>query len=146
MLVDRLVHQHALHLDAHLTGIGEGAEREALGHPVEVAGVLVHHGRGVSAQLQTDLLLPGDVLEVPADRRAAGEGEHREARVGREPLRHRNREMQDVVGPRGQPALGHDPAQPEGELRALRRWLDHQRAADGDGRRDFVGQQIERES
>ena len=144
-LVDGPVDQDPLHLDAHLPGIGESAEGEAIGNPIEVTGIFVHRHRGVPAQLEDDFFLPCDLFEVPAYRRASREGEQLEARIGCQPFGDRDRQVQHVIGAGRQPAVGQDLSQPEGQLGTLRRGLHHQSAAHGDRRSHFVGQEIERE-
>ena len=98
-VVDLLVHEDPLHADAALSGLVEGAEDDALGGVREV-GVPVHDHGGVAAQLEHHLLVAGLRLELPADRRRAGEGEQLQALVGREAIGLLARHRQDREGAR----------------------------------------------
>ena len=82
LVVDVGVDEDALHADAALAGLVEGAEDDPLDRVVEV-GVRVDDHRGVAAELEHDLLLAGLGLELPADAGRAGEAEQLEPLVGR---------------------------------------------------------------
>ena len=75
--------EDALHADAALARLVEGAEDDPLDRVVEV-GVLVDDHRRVAAQLEHHLLLAGLGLEVPADAGRAGEAEQLQPLVGGE--------------------------------------------------------------
>ena len=94
-VVDVGVDEDALHADAALAGLVEGAEHDALDHGVEVeARIVVDDARRVAAEFQHHLLLAGARLQVPADQ-AAGEAEQLEALVGRPAGRRRRCAGQD---------------------------------------------------
>src|ERR1019366_10085504 len=57
-VVHALVHVHALHGDAGLSGVREAAPRDAFGGVREV-GVVMDDDAGVAAELQRDALAPG---------------------------------------------------------------------------------------
>ena len=67
ILVDRLVDQDALHADAALPGLIEGAEHDSAGGIGEVGVAVDDHG-GVAAELEHHLLAAGLCLERPTDR------------------------------------------------------------------------------
>ena len=74
LVVDVGMHEDALDADAALPGLVEGAEDDALDDRVEtVALVGFDDAGGIAAEFEHDLLLAGLGLEIPADRRRAGE-------------------------------------------------------------------------
>src|SRR5690606_13349221 len=79
-LLDASLDEDALHADAVLPAVDDAAANAARRRVVEI-GVLGDDHRAVAAELERDLLAPGDVLDVPADLRATGEADHREAFV-----------------------------------------------------------------
>lgn len=76
------MHVNSLGLDAHLTGVSEGARRERVERAAELSGVVVNDCRGVSAELEEGALFRAPGLQRVAHAVAAGEGEHRERGVG----------------------------------------------------------------
>src|SRR3546814_5770178 len=65
-VVDLLMDDHALHMDAALPRLVIAAEDDARERMVEV-GVLVDDDRGVAAEFEHDLFLARLRLQVPAD-------------------------------------------------------------------------------
>ena len=107
LVVDVGVDEDALHADAALARLVEGAEDDALDRVVEV-GVGVDDHRGVAAQLQHHLLLAGLGLQVPADAGRAGEAEQLQPLVGGEEVGAVALGGQDREGALGQVGLGQD--------------------------------------
>ncbi len=136
--------EHALDADADLAGVGEGADEDALDGPVEVRRAVDDDG-SVAAQLQDDVLLARAGLHPPADGRAAGERQQLEAVVGDHPVAELAAHGQDAHRARRQASLGHDLGHRQHRERVLGRRLEDDRAAGGDGRRELVRGQVERE-
>ena len=145
LVVDRRVHDDALHRDADLAGVGKAAGHHPLHGQVEV-GVVLDDGGGVVAQLERDHLharVPGDLAP---HRRAAGEAHHVGALVHDQLVADRragaDHDLQDAVGEAG---LGEQLRQPQrGQWSAGGR-LEHDGVAAGQGRRHLVRHEIERE-
>src|SRR5690606_6196396 len=89
------MHEDALHADAVLAAVDDAAAHAARGGVVEVC-VFGDDHRAVAAELERDLLASGDVLDVPADLRAAGEAHHRESLVAHHLLGERHRAVADL--------------------------------------------------
>ena len=103
--------------------------------------------RRVAPELEQHALLAGDRLQVPADLRAPGERQRREAVVAHERLGHRV-VARDAPAPRlvpGAPASADALGQQERRQRRLRRGLEHDGAAARERGRDLVGDEVERE-
>ena len=144
-VVDLLVEDHALHRDADLTAEREAAGDDAPHGQVDV-GVLVHDGGGVGAELQGNALHAGVGGDLAAHSRAAGEGHHRHPVV----FDHRSADqpagaddhLKDVLR---QPGLLQKARQEQRRERRRRGGLEHDHIAAGQGRRDLVRDQVERE-
>ena len=83
LVVDRLVHEDALHADAALARLVEGAEDDALDGVVEV-GVSSTITAALPPSSSTTFFLPARAFSVPADLGRAGEAQQLQALVGRE--------------------------------------------------------------
>src|SRR5690606_39728017 len=89
--------EDALHPDAVLAAAHDAAAHAARRGMLEVRVLGDDHG-AVAAQLERDLLAAGDVLDVPADLRAAGEAHHGEALVAHHGLGQRHGAVADLEG------------------------------------------------
>ena len=143
LAVDRVLDQNALHGNAGLTGIGEASGNAAFGGIVEV-GVAVHDDGGIAAQFEHDFLFSGAALDVPTDGHAAGEADELDAVVGDQQTGVFVGERQHVEAAIGPARLLHAFGQKQRAERRLRRRLQHHGASGGDGRRDFVRDQVQR--
>jgi hypothetical protein len=86
------------------------------------------------------------VQEVAADGGGAGEGQHVDVGVQADrPAGGRAVTGDDVEDTGGQSGFGADPAQEQGRQRGRFGWLQHDRAACGEGRGDLPADQGERE-
>ena len=143
-VVNVVVGIDALHANAALTGLIKRAEHQALHHALQVRSLVgVDDARGIAAQFQHHLLVPGACLEFPAHL-AAGERQQFEALVF-----HQRRGVLAVQGEdreRAARQIGfsqHLANHQRANGRFLRR-LQHERAASRNRGRHFVCHQIER--
>jgi hypothetical protein len=143
-LEDATLNEDALHADAGLAGEAEGSVRDADCGFVEVGPIAVDDESSVAAQLEQDALAAGAGFEIPADLGGAGEadeldavlllGEPRGVGVG---------EGEDGEGFFGPSGLENDFAEGEGGEWRLRRGLEDERAACGEGGRNLVGDEVQ---
>jgi len=137
------VHDDALHADAALARLVEGADDDARDRVVDV-GVLVHDHRRVAAQLEHDLLLARLGLDPPPRRGRTGEAQELQAFVRRELPRPVPRTRQDRERPLRQVALRQHFADQERPDRRPARGLQDERTPRRDRRRHLVGGEIQR--
>jgi hypothetical protein len=142
--VDGVLDQNALHGNAGLSGVGKASCNAAVGGVCEI-GIAVNDDARIAAQFENDFFLPRVVLDGPTDSGAAGETDELDALIGDQQsgifVREQKR-IESAIGPSR--LLNHFRQQQRGERR-LRRGLEHHGTAGGNGRRDFVGDQIQRE-
>ena len=132
-VVDRALGDHALHRDAGLPGVREPGAGDPLGGTVDV-GVGRHDHRGGVAELEGDALARVARGELPADRGAPGERDHRDVGVVGEGGADRAAgSVQHRQGPRLEPRLQQDLGEREGRQRCRLGGLQHHRASRGDG-------------
>jgi hypothetical protein len=143
-VVDGRVDQDALHADAALSGLVEGARHQARGDIVQV-GARVDDAGGVAAEFEHDLFLAGPRFELPADRRRSGEAQHFQPRVGGEQVGAVAMAGQDRKGAPRQVGLRQDFTDQQRPHRGAAGGLEHEWTAGGDGRSDFMRRQIQRE-
>ena len=142
--VDGVLDQDALDRDAGLAGVAEASGDAAVGGVGEV-GVAVDDYGGVASEFEDDFLLPGAAFDVPADGYAAGEADELDAVVGDEKTGVFVGEREDVEAAVGPSRLLHALRQKQRAERRLRRGLQDHGASGGDGRSNFVGDEIDRE-
>ena len=123
--------------------VGESPCHAAVGGVGEV-GVAVDDDARIPPQLKNDFFLSRVVLDRPADGRAAGKTDEPDAFIGDQQSRVFVREqhrVESAIGPSR--LLDHFGQQQCGERR-LRRGLQNNGAAGGNGRRDFMHNQVQR--
>ncbi len=139
-----MLDQDALDGDAGLTGVAEASGDAAVGGVGEV-GVAVDDDGGVAAEFEDDFLFSGAALDVPADGNAAGEADELDAVVGDEQAGIFVGEREDVEAAIGPSGLLHALGEKQRAERRLRGGLEDHGASGGDGRSNFVRDQVDRE-
>ena len=139
-----MLDQNALHGNAGLSGVAEAAGNAALGGVGKI-GIAVDDDAGVAAQFEHDFLLSGAALDVPADGHAAREADELDAFIGDEQTGIFVGERKDVEAAIGPAGLLHAFGQKQRAQRRLGRGLQHHGATGGDGRGDFVRDQVQGE-
>ena len=140
-----VLHVDALHRRTRLTGERERRARDALGGEVEIRVGLDDHRRRV-AELERDVLARRAVAQHPADRRRAGEGDHRDPRILEQHVADLRLGAEHDVEPAGREAgLDLELGQRERAQRRLRSGFEDDRAAGRERRRDLVSDQVGRE-
>ena len=141
--VDRVFDKDPLDGDAGLASVGEASGDAAAGDVVEV-GVAVNYYCGVATEFEDNFLFSGAALDVPSDGYASGEADEFDAVVGDEKAGVVVRERENVETAIGPSGLLHALSEKQRAERRLRRWLQDHGTSGGDGRSDFVGNQIDR--
>ena len=140
-----MLHQNALNRNASLAGIAESPGHAAIGGVFEI-GVAVHNDGGVAAQFEHDFLFsrarvlmsqPTGTLPVKADELDAVVGDQQAGIFIRE-----REHVESAIGPT---RLLHALGEKQRAERRLRRRLQHHGATGGNGRRNFVGDEIDGE-
>ena len=145
-LEDAAFDEDALHADAGLTGKAEGGVCGAESRLVEVGPVAVNDEGGVAAEFEEDALAAGVSFELPADFGGAGEADELDAIFFfGEPGGVGVGEGEDGEGFFGPAGLENEFAEGERCEGGLRSGLEDDGAAGGEGGRDLVGYEVERE-
>ena len=147
VVVDGVVHEHALAAQAGLAGVPVAADDDGLDRRVDV-GVLAHDHRVRAAELERDALhlRACDRDHVPADLGGAGEGDPAHVGMADERVADvRAAARDDVEHAVGHAGLGEDARDLERRQRRRGRRLGHDGVAARQRRRDLRPQQRERE-
>ena len=136
----------ALGRDARLAGVAEAGDRDQSGGAVPVAVGFDDHRR-VVAELERHLLARRLLGDAPPDLGRAGEADVGHVVVGHQRVAHTAARAGDDVEVAGRQAalVEQQVGKRQGRERRLRRGFEDNRAAGGDGGRQLVGDQVERE-
>ncbi len=145
LVVEILLHEDALHADTALAGLIERAEDHALDDEVQAISLIrIDDAGGVAAEFEHNLLPARARLQIPADGRRAGKRQQLEAVVGREQVGAVAMRRQDRERAFRQIRFGHDLAHDQRPDRRAARWLEHERTADCERRRNLVCGEVQR--
>ena len=142
--VDGVLDQNALHRNAGLPGVSKASSNTAVGGVGKI-GIAVDDDARIASQFKNHFFLSRVVLDGPADGGAAREADELDALVGNQQSRifvGEQKRVESAVRPSR--LLDHFRQQHRGERR-LRRGLEHHGTAGGNGRSDFVRNQVQRE-